>query len=151
LEDGYIYRQPILVTPQSIHQGHSMGMTLQLILTFNLALVHHLIVSQSKTICGSSLRRVLKLYELAYLCQVEEHENDQLVSIRFSMILANNLGEIYRVVGDRSKYVQCLQQLLSTMMFLMACTEDNNGGVEMDGFRRNTSQLILQAKCAAAA
>jgi len=37
-----IYRRPIRIPPQSISEGHNMGPTLFLIITFNLAMVHHL-------------------------------------------------------------------------------------------------------------
>jgi hypothetical protein len=151
LAGGYIHRQPILVTQQSMQPGHSLGMALRVILTFNLALACHLKTIQ-KTINRTELQKVLRLYELAYTCQIKEQERDeQVCSVRFTIIILNNLGEIHRIAGSRNRYMMCLQQLLSTMMFIVDCRENEEDSIELEGFFRNTSQLILQENCACAA
>lgn len=153
---GYVYRQPIRVSPQTMNEGHSMGVVLPLILTFNLALTHHLSsLSSGQKAERSKLQRVLRLYELAYRWQIEE-EDHQVESIRFTMVIANNLGEIHRAVSNHDKHQKCLQHLLSTLMFIVDCnSQDNNNGsgtaIDMDGFLRNTSELILHSRCAGAA
>jgi hypothetical protein len=161
VDDGYIHRQPIHVTPHAMQEGHSMGLTLPLIITFNLALAHHLSAIEGCTphtklmVDRKKLKKVLQLYELAYRWQMEE-EDEQFDCIRFTMIISNNLGEIHRAVNNRSKHVKCLQHLLSTMMFLVDCQhissmQTDDDSLELDGFLRNTSQLILLGECAAAA
>jgi hypothetical protein len=149
-EEGYIYRQPIRVAPQAMHEGHSMGLTLPLIITFNLALAHHLRAIEENQLDRKKLSKVLQLYEFAYRWQMEE-DDEQVHCIRFTMIISNNLGEIHRAVNNRSKYVMCLQHVLSTMMFMVDCHQNDDSSLELDGFLRNTSQLILQGQCAAAA
>jgi tetratricopeptide (TPR) repeat protein len=151
LAGGYIHRQPILVTQQSMQPGHSLGMALHVILSFNLALAYQLRTVE-KTINRNELQKALRLYELAYMCQIKEQERDeQVCSVRFTIIILNNLGEIHRNSGSRKRYVMCLHQLLSTLMFVVDCHENEEDSIELEGFFRNTSQLILQESCACAA
>jgi hypothetical protein len=153
-EDGYIYRQPIRVTSQSTRKGHSIGpAALLLILTFNLGLAHHLSAMEDKQVSRTRLQRVLQLYELAYRYQMEE-KYEQVDCIMFTMIISNNLGEIHRVMNNHTKHVLCLEHLLSMMMFVVECKHNNYEDsleLELDGFLRNTCQLILQGQCAGAA
>lgn len=146
---GYVYQQPIRVCPQTMEGGHSMGSVLPLILTFNLALSHHLEALATQSFARSKLQRVLRLYELAYRWQIEE-ESVQAESLRFTMVIANNLGEIHRAVSNRDKHQKCLEHLLSTLMFMVDCHETENT-MDMDGFLRNTSELMLHSHCAGAA
>lgn len=149
---GYVHRQPILITSQAIQEDHTMGLTLPLIITFNLALVHHLSAISEEVLNRRKLGKVLQLYELAYRWQMESEEDEQVECIRFTLIISNNLGEIHRVVSNRIKYERCLQHVLSTLMFMVDCRIiDSESRLDMDGFLRNTSQIILQERCAAAA
>lgn len=149
-DGGYVYKQPIRVSPQTMEEGHSMGVVLPLILTFNLALAHHLDAIECDEIDRSKLQRVLRLYELAYRWQVEE-QDVQSESLRFTMVIANNLGEIHRVVSNHEKHQKCLEHLLSTLMFLVDCRDVDGNVMDMDGFLRNTAELILHGRCAGAA
>lgn len=137
---GFMYRQPIRIPPGAVEGGHIMGMTLPMILTFNLALAYHLnaIATGSLTRnsnnanCRSHLEKILQLYELAYRWHVEE-ENQlakergspfvSLSGILFTMVVANNLAQIHFAVNNITKYYLCLQHLLSTMMFLVDCQQ----------------------------
>lgn len=162
---GYVYQRPIRVSPQTMTEGHSMGSVLPLILTFNLALAHHLAALPSNATHDvadkAKLQRVLRLYELAYRWQFEE-ESIQAESLRFTIVIANNLGEIHRAVSNRDKHQKCLEHLLSTLMFMVDCHQTSTDGassltgnitntMDMDGFLRNTSELILHSRCAGAA
>jgi hypothetical protein len=71
-----------------------MGSTLPMIITFNLALAYHLtaIVEEGPN-NRDLLQKVLQLYELAYRWQLEDQGNEQVNSLSFTMILANNFGE----------------------------------------------------------
>lgn len=66
-----LYQKPIRISKQAIREGHNMGSTLFLIITFNLALAHHLkLLKKMKTSSSSSsssslLNTTVKLYELA--------------------------------------------------------------------------------------
>ncbi|VEU43967.1 unnamed protein product [Pseudo-nitzschia multistriata] len=196
---GYIYRRPIRV----ICEGHAMGSTLYLIITFNLALANHLLTISS---CyngdakgGSSskklVNRTLALYQLTYKWQLKllcggnrggsasaailppspssqppspssssPQSCTAVTSIRFNMIIRNNLSQIHRLVGNHEKHKRCLQFLLSTVMVVTEYksrtpmnrvisnhTKDPRS-MELDGFLRNTTAIILQkGHCANAA
>merc|ERR1712100_900523 len=133
-------------------KDHRLGIVLQLIIIFNLALAYHLRAIQ-QLVSHDSLRQVLQLYEVAYRLQVRE----DIRSLRFTMVLANNLGQVHRAAGNGSKYAMCLEHVLSAMMFLLdvqqqqQSDQSSRGLCDLDGFARNTSKLILQAQCAAAA
>ena len=180
---GYIYRRPIRIR----RQGHAMGSTLYLIVTFNLALAHHLQLASSyanKTSGKTSkeVNRTLVLYELSYKWQLKLLNNisrkrsarrtvpfspppsTAVTSIRFNMMIRNNLSEIHRLVGNHAKHKRCLEHLLSTVMVVteyksrstmnrvMSNSTKDPRQMELDGFLRNTTELVLrQGHCANAA
>jgi hypothetical protein len=72
------------------------------------------------------------------------------------MIITNNAGEIYQLEKNHSKFVACMQQLLSMMMYFFIINNCNNRArpTKLEGFFCNTSKLILHKKkycCANAA
>jgi hypothetical protein len=199
---GYIYRRPIRI---SIQEGQNMGPALFLIITFNLALAHHLSLtavngSSSNTADTSisrntMIKKTLQLYELSnkwhirlskgprhlsYDSSSMHHKHQQLkecssedpasavLSIRFNLIIFNNLSHIHRLANNHSKHRQCLEHLLSTVMLALeykARTTSNNAGdddhhdnhhgaddcillMDLDGLLQNASTLILQEQCA---
>ena len=116
-----------------------------MIIVVNLATAHHLSAIQNQ-MCRRKLDKALKLYGLA----PQPRMGEDVCSPRANISVANNVGEIHRAVGNHSKHTMCLQHLLSTMMFLI----DGNipiSSIELDGFFRNTSQLILHNNRAGAA
>jgi tetratricopeptide (TPR) repeat protein len=144
---GFIFQQPIRVSPDSM--SHAMGLILPLMITYNLALAHQLSAMHeefSSLDRRRKLQRSLKLYELAYRWQMEE----EVQSLGFNMILANNLGEIHRAADNKLKFVKCMQHLLSTMMYVLV-VDDEDEVIEMDGFFDNTSSLFFNGGCAGAA
>lgn len=176
---GYIHRRPIRITPQSTQEHHYMGVTLSLIITFNLALAHHLSAlqtfgwsntrrkdnamfattnvvhetSRKSSACKKTFQNILDLYELAYRWQLELeddrhrketmrqeyqpdhanmfwndfHDSSSLLelnaspvsSLRFNMVISNNLSQIHRLVQNHSKHQRCLEHLLATVMFVV--------------------------------
>eukprot|EP00980_Cylindrotheca_fusiformis_P004987 scaffold1060_cov109-Cylindrotheca_fusiformis.AAC.3 len=145
--EGFIFQRPIRV-PQ-VSMGHPMGLVLPLIITYNLALAHQLSAMKEKfASCDRrrKLQRSLKLYELAYRWQMDE----EVQSLGFNMILANNLGEIHRAADNKVKFEKCMHHLLSTMMYVLV-VDDEDKVVELDGFFHNTSPFIFSGGCAGAA
>jgi hypothetical protein len=174
-----------------------MGSTLYLIVTFNLALAHHLQTVSSYTENverrAKDVNRTLVLYELTYkwqlklLCGRDKNRDTNaptsttregsllsapssppsctaVTSIRFNMMIRNNLSQIHRLVGNHSKHRRCLEHLLSTVMVVteyksrtaMNRVLSNNTKdprhMELDGFLQNTTALILRkGHCANAA
>mmetsp|Transcript_32875 Transcript_32875/g.79549 ORF Transcript_32875/g.79549 Transcript_32875/m.79549 type:complete len:240 (-) Transcript_32875:58-777(-) len=143
--EGFIHRVPLRISSHSIDVP--LGSLFSFILTYNMALAHHLSAMEEKkeNQRRRKLQKALKLYELSYRWHVQEEMN----CLAFSMIIANNLSEIHRVAKNERKRQMCLQNLLSTMMYVHMVDYGEVG--EMDGFVQNTSPLILKGQCAGAA
>jgi hypothetical protein len=92
------------------------------------------------------LRQALQLYELAYQLRVDivqhshQHEQQQqqqpssnnnnnsinksqdnvdVASLRLTMIIFNNLGDIHRIIGNKRKHIMCLQHFLTIIMYIV--------------------------------
>ena len=130
---SYIYKRPIqVISPSShkAHEGHFMGSTLDLIITFNLAMMYHLKAVQSS--CTNNKNKVkedttkrythaaLKLYIHAMKCEdqliCKNYCNTRLLSLapassllwppvnntRFNMILYSNMSQIYYLKNHKN-------------------------------------------------
>jgi len=102
--------------PIYVYEGHNMGSTLTYIIAFNLAIAHHLtamemandeekknekdVVQQEKMI-----NTALQFYELAYECNLTNT-----CSMRFDMIICNNLSHIYRHQEQQQQQQTTAQQ-----------------------------------------
>jgi len=207
---GFVYRRPLLVNQQCIDEMHDMGITLSLLILFNLALAHHLkaIASFNTQQVSSSLsngsfktkksslkalQQALKLYELAYQLHIDyiqqseesssvsnnnqqpqelessisnnnnnnnnnnDNDNDNnsnndnnsddeynrsIGSLRFTMIISNNLGEIHHAIGNTGKHTLCLQHLLSAIMYVVDSNLVVLNSNEMDGFYSNVAPIM---------
>jgi len=219
-EAGFVFQRPVLVHTQCIEEHHYMGMTLSLIILFNLALAHHLkaIDLLRKTTTTTTmmhtqggehppphdhhnlhvLHKALQLYELAYKLHVEyiqqqqqqqqqeQHENDDhhlapqatatntshnaalaprrrhsspcsssstsssLGSLRLTMIVSNNLGEIHRLAGNTHKHTLCLEHLVSAIMYTVDCNLLQHvvrNADELDGYYSNVSPVLFAGGC----
>jgi hypothetical protein len=175
-QHGFVHRFPLLIPKCCIEEACDIGFTLSWIILYNLALAHHLkAVSMDDPTCecGSRsnkskmgiLKQALRLYELAYQLHVDHirvpklhagtHEKEQdrrmIDSLRFTMIISNNLGEIHREAGNMTKHRMCLQHLLSAIMYMVDKNIVALDSSEMDGFYRNVSPILDSNKCARAA
>jgi len=70
-ENGLVYSRPLLVNKRCLEDRHFMGVTLSLIILFNLALAHHLlaiteVAQHDKTGTNSPLQQALRIYKFAY-------------------------------------------------------------------------------------
>jgi len=116
---GYTYQNPI-----RIPKNHYMGATSFFIIMFNLTLANHLKVLNGAEIKKDDIQGVLHLYELIFEywsrlqadCNVEIGDDTATNSLRFVMILFNNMSQMYRMVDNPTKQRQCLQQLESIVM-----------------------------------
>ena len=111
------------------------------------------------------LKIALQLYKLAYQLLLDhvqlaksrtgthpgEYDYQNSGSLRFTMIISNNLAEIHRVAGNATKHKLCLHHLLSAIMFMVDCKLIVLDSSEMDGFYHNVSQIIVADVCAKAA
>jgi len=145
-EDGYLYQIPILTKPESA--GHSMGSVMPKILTFNLALAHHLKALEENQ---NKFKVAVRLYQLVYQTELKEKSK---ASFFFALVAANNLADVHRRLQNPKKQQQCLQFVLSAIMLMGYDTTSRNREyckVELEGFVRNATSLILTPSCAAVA
>ncbi len=162
---GFISNQPIKV-PARDHTP--MGPALLIIVSYNLGLVYHLIAmacnnenERKKIIRGS-----MTSYNLAYETQgnLLQHQccsvnRETLIasikSVRFKLMVINNMSQLHKLNADKINHDLCLQILMSIMMVMVdghVQTLNTNGKIvrmlliELGGFLRNTSCLILKPK-----
>lgn len=165
---GYIYQDPIRIPYQALAEGRCLGVTLPLIVVFNLALAYHLNAIHNHA-SREHLETILQLYEMAYYWHTEQERLVQPMSpsanvsnLKFVMIIANNLAQIHLAVQNNKKHQLCLQHLLSTMMFVVDGLQFSSPEMrpttnavipqrEWQGFLSNVSSLFLRTQVAAAA
>ena len=155
---GYMHRQLIRIPCKSLLMGHCMGSALTLIIIFNLGIAHHLNAITSTKRARTKIKKTLQLYQVAHNClekyRRDNHYCDAMADVRFKMILCNNLSHIHRFLGDVLKHRQCIEQLMSIIMYVVDINKARNveyGSILLDGCIRNIAPLILTAQCADAA
>eukprot|EP00536_Pseudo-nitzschia_multiseries_P005583 jgi/Psemu1/12926/gm1.12926_g len=117
-QDQEIYKRPIRVT----REGHPMGSSLLLVITFNLALAHHLEVTTTynhRSYDPKVAQKTLCFYQLTSTYEkkvLEDATNcwDSLSSVRLNTILKNNLHQLLYMVPDEC--VQATHRLVSTIL-----------------------------------
>lgn len=145
-EEGYLYRIPIVSKPES--SGHTMGTIMPKIITFNLALAHHLKALEEKQ---NNYKIAVRLYQLVYQTELREKSK---ASFFFALVAANNLADVHRRLNNQQKRQQCLQFVLSAIMLMGYDISSRNREyckVGLEGFVRNATSLILTPSCAAVA
>ena len=156
IDGEYICQKPIYISSVSIEEDHDMGSTLSVIVIFNLALAYHLSALQSSS-TQHLFGRSIQLYEIVgKLLRNEANKLGTNGLLRLTMVVANNLSVIHGFVQNYTRQNQYLQQLLSTMMYVIesprcSVKNDCNSQEEMEGYAKNTSRLILRKQCAHAA
>merc|ERR1719464_998920 len=109
------------------------------------------------------------LYELAYRLHTDviinhQQQNDEnlhsqyindetLASLRLTIIVSNNLGEINRITGNQVKHRMCLEHLVSVIMYTIHNKVVGNvlNKTEFDGILRNVSPIVLDNVCSSVA
>jgi hypothetical protein len=161
---GYISRRPIKVNSR----GHAMGPALYVIIVYNLGLAKHIIAIGSSD--NSERKKIIQgaiaTYNLAHEMQASlllQHENSKdpwsteavasLRSIRFEMMVLNNMSQLHKLNLGTTEHDHCLRRLLSIIMMVVdqqvraLSTEGRIAPlwrIELDGFLRNTVSLMLQ-------
>lgn len=166
----YTYQNPI-----RIPKHHNMGSTCFFIIMFNLALATHLkaLNSTAETNKKEVIQAAMNLYELIfeYWSRLQADSNVTRAkhiasnSLRFMMILFNNMGQMYRMVNQVDKQKQCLQTLLSMVMITVEwntrttgtnqITENQTGNNNQDTFQQSIDGFLMNvmppSQCAEAA
>ncbi|CAJ1965171.1 unnamed protein product [Cylindrotheca closterium] len=178
--DGdFVYSSGIMLP--SKFQSHATGETLLVVLSFNLALAHHLSWTTREAASDTlRLSHMVQLYELAYRLafQIQANSSDddispefsEICNMRFTLIIINNLSQIYQALNGEDNYHRVLEGLLSHLMVVavvqqqhsrFATADRNRGGVDrygaasiainLDGFFQNVLPLLLKRNSAGAA
>jgi hypothetical protein len=138
-----------------------------LIIIFNLAIVHHVRALREND-GEPKMETTFQLYQLANDCLNRYIADTQCscgvdeTGMLFQIILLNNASHLHSIVGNHSKYGQCMEQLISILMYVVDNKIRNNNpcqsssiGMEsmcLEGFFRNVISLVLApAQCAQAA
>jgi hypothetical protein len=129
-EDETIHKSPIRV----VRVGHSMGSSLFLIITFNLALTLHLEVASThskKHYNSESAKKALLFYDLASADEtrlLSDSGNywDSSSSIRFNTILKSNLNQLYQYLPEMS--LPIAHSLESSVVNAIDEESDRTGG-----------------------
>jgi tetratricopeptide (TPR) repeat protein len=146
-DEPFIFREPIFIPSHTAdHTSSTYYVKSSFMLLYNLALTHHLSALGGKD-TQKRLQKALKLYELAYTIQMTE---DIQLTVLQTMAIVNNLGLVHASLQDEVKSRQCLQHLLSSIMFLHECGE-RDSVEQIDGFISNVMPLILMGALAPAA
>lgn len=138
-QEGFVFKDPIMVLPQANERpSYAFYVKLSFIQLYNLALTHHL-CALTRPNPQPFFRKALSLYELAYTIHVSE---DVELTILQSMAIVNNLGQLHRKLNDLDKSKQCFENLLTTLMFVKDCGEQDSQHM-LSGFLSNVMSLIL--------
>lgn len=138
-EVGFVFQEPIMVLPRSLEStSYADLVKLSFIQLYNLALSHHL-CALKRSNPEPVLRKALALYELAYTIHISE---DVELTVLQSMAIVNNLGHLHKQLNNIEKSQQCFENLLTTLMFVKDCGEQDSHKV-LDGFLSNVMSLIL--------
>jgi hypothetical protein len=152
-DGGYVFFDALEVTHVEYDRDClDCEQSLLLVILFNLALSHHLNAAVTTTVMDidktshhpsrkESLNKAIRLYELAHhMATLEESSSHS--SCREAIVILNNLSLIHKEIGNDEYALQCQQQLLSSMMFLV----DSGEFVlvqELEGVLDNIMPLLL--------
>lgn len=140
----FIYDKPIRVIDRYNTPSHA---EVSLYVVFNLALCHHLRALAKRKMSESRLRRILKLYKLAYSLQVREKHA---LGPSHAIAILNNVAQVYKQLGRRKKSETCLQNLLTNIVRLVDCGLADQVD-QLDGFLLNLSHLLVSKAYVASA
>jgi hypothetical protein len=149
---------PLDVIPRRSAPSKKLITKFVVVTMYNLALAVHLSAEAEAENCDMSsddddydddrderrlveLARAQRLYELAFQMHLEESCD---VTLLYSLALMNNLGLIYRIMGDVDRSQRCFQNQLSTMMYLLEAQEARTIK-QWDGLFSNVMNFVLKS------
>jgi hypothetical protein len=146
----YLHVQALRIPLNNRHlQNYSTLLVVCSVVAFNFALAHQLTAREGneEDIRSTKLQKAATLYEICLsMQQVEEQLGPNTL---FIMASVNNLGLIYSELNDQPKASMCINQVLSTLMYLVESGSDYV--FELDGFFRNVYSVISKTCSAPAA
>jgi len=157
IDCGYIYQKLMRLPCRCLLGDDNVTSTVALIIIFNLAIVYH--ISSSRLKSRPRMKCAFQFYRLTQDCDIHSCRAGDEMSILVQMIILNNLGHLYSFMGDHSISRRCIEELIPLIMSVVDDKIRNFGRyrnieigyVNLEGFFRNISPLILIAQCADAA
>lgn len=134
---------PLDVIPRQSSPSQKLITKFVVVVTYNLALAVHLcslLYQNQPEQLRVGLSRAQKLYELAFQMHLQESCD---VTLLYSLALMNNLGLIYRMLGDEERSQRCFGNQLTTMMYLLEAQEAQTIK-QWDGLFSNVMELVLK-------
>ena len=123
--EGFVYLELIKIPTREIDASmacddaqHAVVSRVTVALIFNLALVHHLHGIHRRS--STNIMRARTLYELALNAHQVSGED---VTILYTLAILNNLGVIYRSMGDLAEADAFFSALLQTLMYISSTDE----------------------------
>lgn len=138
--EGYTFSSPMFIPVMQHEQSFRDNVKLSFVILYNIALTHHLMAIQDVN-CTRKLLKAKHLYELVYSIQINEELE---ISPLQSMAISNNLGQIHLSLGDEERTRSCFEHLLSTIISLNACGEQDSVA-NLDGFIGNVLLLFVKS------
>jgi len=137
--DNFIFQEPIEIPFHSVANSTpspQLYSKISIVVLYNLGLSFHLCSIQRKS--WDALNRARKIYELAFAMHMNDESCD--VTILYTLALLNNLGLVYRALGESQRSQQCFHNLMSTMMYIMESNESRTIR-QWDDFMSNVLQF----------
>jgi tetratricopeptide (TPR) repeat protein len=135
-----VFRNPLMIPqkPQSDDQ-------LLFVVLYNLALSHHLFAVYHSDLDHNLYRRAQQLWEIVYKLHLKKTLG---LSTLHTCAILNNLGNVYKALGDAESCQRCLKALLSAMVWLRESGESECLNDD-ERFFHSVSQVLL-TECRAA-
>jgi hypothetical protein len=139
IQGKYLYQRAIAI-PTDVEMSHRETIMVSCVIIMNLAISYHLRGDQE------SLLRAMKLYELSFNLQRDQHFENNVV---FTLAIVNNLGVVHQQLHDEHAAGKCFEHVLSTLMYLTFCGQANE--CYLDGFFHNVLGVAAESCVAPAA
>eukprot|EP00339_Tiarina_fusa_P014836 CAMPEP_0117019916 /NCGR_PEP_ID=MMETSP0472-20121206/15206_1 /TAXON_ID=693140 ORGANISM="Tiarina fusus, Strain LIS" /NCGR_SAMPLE_ID=MMETSP0472 /ASSEMBLY_ACC=CAM_ASM_000603 /LENGTH=224 /DNA_ID=CAMNT_0004724983 /DNA_START=65 /DNA_END=739 /DNA_ORIENTATION=- len=144
--DGdFVYTTPMRYVDSEETELDAISMGV--ILTFNMALTHHISAMMSKKKGNMAFKCALKMYQLSF-CLLLKGEAQ--LSVTQVLALTNNCGQIYKHLKREAKARTFFTHMLTTLMTMIE-GGDADDVDNLDGFMWNASRFILEDPALAAA
>jgi tetratricopeptide (TPR) repeat protein len=148
--EHFVHTSPIFIPETSrVKTCFVSQFCLSAVATCNLAIAHHLNAlskRRRRKPLEDDLRQARTVYGLCHSMLLESEAFMGSGTLFMSMLVANNVGQLYALSGSPEKAQSCFEQLLSLQMFIVDSKEevDEDTWMNLDGFFHNTSRLILK-------
>jgi hypothetical protein len=132
--------QRVFKTPLMVPEGYCSNDQYQFIITYNLALAYHLCALEQFDV--EKLKVSLGLWEIIY----RFHWNEDLgMATLHTCAILNNLGHVYRLLGDENTSKDCYESLLCALLCVQKASDTDGMEVcKAECFFQSITPLVLR-------